>query len=323
VGLESGTFISDLVATNPPTTDSKQQGDDHLRLIKTVLKNTFPNATRPMNFPTVVQKIGSFSILPTEMNCVFMCNSGAGGTQAILPALVTSDSGWSCWIMKFGLDTNPILITPPSGVIVSGQFALGATRRCIPNVACQVLWNGSNWTAERAIDVPVGTLLDFDGTTVPIGFELPNGQTLGANYPDFLAAKPGGVTQNIQGRMVVMRESAASLITPGESGIDSTTVGAIGGVQSVALAASQMPAHVHPNALSDPGHAHTLTQPSLGTFIGFNVQTGGGANGMQQLIVGINPNTTGITLANASQGGDSSHSNMPPVMVLNKILVVE
>jgi len=44
MGLESATYISQLVATNPVgATDPKAQGDDHLRLIKSTLQNTFPN----------------------------------------------------------------------------------------------------------------------------------------------------------------------------------------------------------------------------------------------------------------------------------------
>lgn len=45
MGLEATTFISGLVTTNPvgPSDDIKQ-GDDHLRLIKSVLKATFPDA---------------------------------------------------------------------------------------------------------------------------------------------------------------------------------------------------------------------------------------------------------------------------------------
>jgi hypothetical protein len=35
-------FIDDLSPTNPPGTDPKAQGDDHLRAIKKALKNTFP-----------------------------------------------------------------------------------------------------------------------------------------------------------------------------------------------------------------------------------------------------------------------------------------
>ena len=43
MALETGTYISDLVATNPTATDPKSQGDDHLRLIKSTVKVTFPN----------------------------------------------------------------------------------------------------------------------------------------------------------------------------------------------------------------------------------------------------------------------------------------
>ena len=44
MGLEAATYISQLVATNPVgATDPKAQGDDHIRLIKSTLQNTFPN----------------------------------------------------------------------------------------------------------------------------------------------------------------------------------------------------------------------------------------------------------------------------------------
>ena len=45
MALESATYISGLVTTNPTGSDSISQGDDHLRLIKTVLKNSLPNIT--------------------------------------------------------------------------------------------------------------------------------------------------------------------------------------------------------------------------------------------------------------------------------------
>lgn len=41
MGLETGIYINDLVATNPPGTDGKNQGDDHLRLEKATVKNSF------------------------------------------------------------------------------------------------------------------------------------------------------------------------------------------------------------------------------------------------------------------------------------------
>jgi len=43
MGLETGMYISDLVATNPLAGDLRSEGDDHLRLIKAAIKATFPN----------------------------------------------------------------------------------------------------------------------------------------------------------------------------------------------------------------------------------------------------------------------------------------
>ena len=45
MALESGTYISDLVSSNPGSTDTVAQGDDHIRLIKALLLATFPNIT--------------------------------------------------------------------------------------------------------------------------------------------------------------------------------------------------------------------------------------------------------------------------------------
>lgn len=45
MGLESITYISDFVTTNPTSSDPKSQGDDQIRGIKTGVKNTFPNVT--------------------------------------------------------------------------------------------------------------------------------------------------------------------------------------------------------------------------------------------------------------------------------------
>lgn len=43
MSLETGTYINSLVVTNPTSTDPKSEGDDHLRLLKSTIKNTFPN----------------------------------------------------------------------------------------------------------------------------------------------------------------------------------------------------------------------------------------------------------------------------------------
>jgi len=49
MGLESATYLNGLVDTNPGATDNVSQGDDHLRLIKSVLKNSFPSVDIAVN----------------------------------------------------------------------------------------------------------------------------------------------------------------------------------------------------------------------------------------------------------------------------------
>jgi len=43
MGLETGTYIDSLNSSNPTAGDAVSQGDDHLRLIKSTVKATFPN----------------------------------------------------------------------------------------------------------------------------------------------------------------------------------------------------------------------------------------------------------------------------------------
>jgi hypothetical protein len=45
MALESGTYINSLNASNPVATDPLSQADEHLRLLKSTLKATFPNIT--------------------------------------------------------------------------------------------------------------------------------------------------------------------------------------------------------------------------------------------------------------------------------------
>ena len=49
MAIETASFISDLNSSNPPGSDPVGQADDHIRLVKSVLKSTFPNLTGAVN----------------------------------------------------------------------------------------------------------------------------------------------------------------------------------------------------------------------------------------------------------------------------------
>ena len=73
MGLETGTGIGDLVPTNPLSTDAVSAGDDHIRLIKTVMQSI-----------TFLKSIQTFTASgtwtrPTNVKKVIVYCQGAGG----------------------------------------------------------------------------------------------------------------------------------------------------------------------------------------------------------------------------------------------------
>lgn len=65
MGLESATYIQGLNASNPVgATDSRRQGDDHIRLLKAVLLATFPDATQAYAEASQAQAEDDTSVIP-------------------------------------------------------------------------------------------------------------------------------------------------------------------------------------------------------------------------------------------------------------------
>lgn len=52
MGLETASYLTGLNPLNPVVGDFVSQGDDHIRLIKSALQNTFPNHSGAQNYPT-------------------------------------------------------------------------------------------------------------------------------------------------------------------------------------------------------------------------------------------------------------------------------
>ena len=53
--VESASYISQLSTSNPAAGDNISEGDDHIRLIKTVLQTQFPNLSTAAVNPTAAQ----------------------------------------------------------------------------------------------------------------------------------------------------------------------------------------------------------------------------------------------------------------------------
>ena len=104
MGIESASYISQLVDTNPVVGDPVGEGDDHLRLIKTVLQTQFPNLTA-----------GAVNTTQTEMNlldgvtALVSLATDQSWTGSQRATAVTDNDG------SYDMDLGQNFITTPSG----------------------------------------------------------------------------------------------------------------------------------------------------------------------------------------------------------------
>jgi len=165
----------------------------------------------------------------------------------------------------------------------------------------------------------IGEYWDYAGPTVPTwvtNCTIPpylncNGSAFSsATYP-ILANSLGTTTlPDSRGRYRASLNQGTARINTSPGGVDGNTILAGGGADGITLLTSQIPAHSHPNALSDPGHAHSYTKPS-------NSGNTGGGGSFGNLPVGdiTGSATTGISIINANAGGGGTHANLPPSYV--------
>lgn len=97
MALESAFYISDLNISNPLSTDTVSQADDHLRLIKSVLKATFPNLNAPvtatpaqLNSAVPVGFIGMWSGSIVSIPAGWALCNGTNGTPNLLNKFVVA-----------------------------------------------------------------------------------------------------------------------------------------------------------------------------------------------------------------------------------------
>lgn len=145
MGLESATYVNDFTASNPPTSDNVSQGDDHIRLLKTVLQTTFPFAAKPFRFPTGAAYTSNQTVAATDDNELYYVDSSGGAVTLTLPTLTSGQAGWHIRVTKSDTGvTNPINITPPSGTI-NGQASIKLMKQW---ESVRVEWTGTVFTVQ-------------------------------------------------------------------------------------------------------------------------------------------------------------------------------
>lgn len=142
MSLETASFIKDLVATNPLGTDPKSQGDDHLRMIKAVLKSQFSGFTQ------------GAAITLTESRLNALGNSGAGAAAVYFdnPDLIPAVSGFFLCLSPTG--AIPTLGGSGDSVlqIVAGSGVKTQLWQRLDGAALYIRgWTGAAWSAWRPV----------------------------------------------------------------------------------------------------------------------------------------------------------------------------
>lgn len=143
MALETGTWVDDLVVSNPVgASDQANQGDDHLRLIKSVLKTTFPNATRAFYFETTKSKSANYTITTSDARALILCDTSAGGFTVTLPTAASAGAGFTVTLCVTTNDTNILTIDGSGAETINGVAQI-----FIKSVYTAVrLWtDGSEW----------------------------------------------------------------------------------------------------------------------------------------------------------------------------------
>jgi len=60
MSLETASWVTQLNSSNPTASDPVSEGDDHLRMVKTVLKNSFPSSSTTAIVPNVSGQSGKY-----------------------------------------------------------------------------------------------------------------------------------------------------------------------------------------------------------------------------------------------------------------------
>lgn len=191
MGVESATYISDLVSSAPGGTDLRSQGDDHIRLLKSVLQATILQGSRAWTLPRMTAKTANFSPASTDDEQIYLIDTTSGNVTVTLPAVPAI--AWQARFIKTSSDVNTVTISGTVGgrslpvlatqddfyhVVGNGSaFYVGASVKNalilyskIQNVTSARLLGNPTGIAAAPSEIALGANLSFAGSTLVATF---------------------------------------------------------------------------------------------------------------------------------------------------------
>ncbi|XAI96490.1 putative tail fiber protein [Microcystis phage Mel-JY34] len=134
MALESATFLEELVGTNPTGSDNRSEGDDHIRLVKSVLKSTLPGlAGRAWR---VQSKSGGYTAVVNDNMSVLHFTATA---TLNLPAAATAGNGYM--LIVSAASSQTVTIDGNSSETINGVATAAIDTRDIALLFC----TGTEW----------------------------------------------------------------------------------------------------------------------------------------------------------------------------------
>jgi hypothetical protein len=333
MGLEAltpGTYIGGLSQSWPTSGEQKSQGDDHLRLIKGALQNTFPTASKPFYFPKGEATSAPLTLdITDQLNVVAVTTTGGDVTVTLPSGFTTNEAGWSCEVVKVSGDVNAAMVAAASGSIFS---RVGSTATIRVGAFCEparFLWTGSVWIATKPGPL-VGSTFNWDGSTVPFGCMVLDGSSFsGVTFAELNNALGTTTLKDKRGRIEAGVDSGGLRLTAAFFGAVAA-LGAVGGAESTTLTGAQsgVAAHQHDVFLKETAHSHGY-DPRLGGA----ANGPGGAGGLTSSHIQTDTALTGITIgsvngvandnkvaAAVAAAASAGHSNVQATIVTQKLI---
>ena len=204
----------------------------------------------------------------------------------------------------------------------------------------QFTWNGTDWIVNSVNEVnttPVGSILDYAGSSAPNGWFICQGQTVSRTVYSRLFSVLGTTFGAGDGTTTFNLPDLRSRVTVG-LGVDSwnDTLGETGGTNEVTLTEAQLPEHNHDkgtlNITSSGSHKHgySTNDDQVGGLEAGNFQRAG--NGNTSGLIGTGSGENKLTNEShthsssdfdgetGNTGDGEAHTNLQPYIVLNKII---
>lgn len=127
MGLESATYIDDLVSTNPVVGDNVFEGDDHLRIIKAVLQATFPSFDRPFYHDTVTTGASDDTLTATDDRSIQDIDASDGTRTITLPT--SPSTGYEVTVSKSDSSANAVTVARGGTNTINGATSYSLPRQ--------------------------------------------------------------------------------------------------------------------------------------------------------------------------------------------------